>query len=318
MPNPLEQVFNTGCLAAPDKIVVATDLTDIQFLLPHAIAQAKTSHASLHILHAIHTNEVFVPESGMVPFIDPVKAARDARVEMEVIARQVRANDVECSTAVRHGVPADVIAEMVGEIGAGRVIIRTHGRTGLKRLFLGATALEILKKVEVPVCTIGPHCPAPAASGIRSVLHPTSLGPDCRVSSRLALDLAQSYRAELTLLHVLTNDFAARPYLEPLHAVQRLESLLPSSVGDLWTPVRTRLVPGDLRDEILLAAQETHADLIVLGISIPDSVWKGGSGETAYAIVASAGCPVLSFRTPASRLDVEEIDRDLCSVAIRL
>ncbi len=318
MQNHLEQAFNIGCFAAPDKIVVATDLKDIQFLLPHAIAQAKTSRASLHILHGIHTNEVFVPESGKVPFIDPVKAARDARVEMEVIARQVRAQGVECSTAVRHGLPADLVAELVGEIGAGRVIIRTHGRTGIKRLLLGATALEILRKVDVPVCTIGPHCPAPTASGVRSVLHPTSLGSDCRISSRLALDLAQSYRADLTLLHVLTNDFAARPYLDPLRAFQKLESLLPSSAGDLWTPVRTRLVPGELRNEILLAAQETQADLIVLGISISDATWKGSSAETAYAIVASAGCPVLSFRTPASRPAVDQVERDLCTVAIRL
>jgi hypothetical protein len=36
-----------SAFTAPGKIVVATDLTDTEYLLPHAIAQAKASGASL-------------------------------------------------------------------------------------------------------------------------------------------------------------------------------------------------------------------------------------------------------------------------------
>lgn len=311
MRNSIEDAFNTGCFAAPDTIVVATDLTDIDHLLPHAIAQAKASHASLHIVHAIPPNDTFVPESGMAPYTDPVKAARDARAEMECISRRVRAHDVQCATAVRHGFPADVIAELVRQTGAGRVLISTHGRRGITRLLLGSTARQVMKKLEVPVCTIGPHCPPPAGSGVRSILHPTSLGPDCRLSARLALDLAQSCHAELTLLHVLTEGFAGRPHLDPLRAIEALDSLLPSTRCDLLAPVRTRIVEGGLQEEILWAAQETPADFIVLGASLEGSIWKGGSGETAYSIVASARCPVLSFRTlarMAEKVDAARLD----------
>ncbi len=34
--------------AAPGKIVVATDLTDTEYLLPHAIAQAKAGNCLAH------------------------------------------------------------------------------------------------------------------------------------------------------------------------------------------------------------------------------------------------------------------------------
>ena len=49
--------------AAPGKIVVSTDLTDTEYLLPHAIAQAKASGASLILVHAVLPHESVPMES---------------------------------------------------------------------------------------------------------------------------------------------------------------------------------------------------------------------------------------------------------------
>jgi len=39
--------------AKPGRIVLASDLTDLDFLLPHAIAQAKAYGATLTLAHAV-------------------------------------------------------------------------------------------------------------------------------------------------------------------------------------------------------------------------------------------------------------------------
>jgi nucleotide-binding universal stress UspA family protein len=288
-----QDTFPSSWLAEPNAIVVATDLVDLSDLLPHAIAQAKASDAALHIVHAIPSNKVFVPESGMVPSVDPIKMAQDTRNLMEELISQIGAQGLRYTTEVRPGDPADVVTDVTRETGAQRVIVSTHGRTGIKRMVLGSVASKILAKSKVPVCTIGPNCQRPSDTGVKRILHPTSLGPDAEASAKLALDLAQHYRAELTLLHVITPDSAIEPYLDPQYAFENLEFLLPQSSSDFYAMVHKRVVQGDKKEQILREAEAIRADFIVLG-----SHSASGSGRSAYSVVVSATCPVLSFNTP--------------------
>jgi nucleotide-binding universal stress UspA family protein len=168
-------------------------------------------------------------------------------------------------------------------------------------VLLGSVTREILKKIEAPVCTIGPRCTPPAA--LRNIVHPTALEPDCENAVRLAVGLAQYHHAELTLLHVLPKDFGVEPYLDPQYAFEKMESLLPSSDGTPCRMVRTEVASGDMAAEVLRAAEKTHAGMIVLGLASGSSFWKGGTEQTAYSIVASAPCPVLSVLVPAHQAE---------------
>ena len=105
--------------AAPGRIAVSTDLTDTEYLLPYAIAQAKASHASLVLIHAVLPHESAPIEAGAVPYYDPLRMDRDARLMLETLAREVRDQGIECAIAVRHGFVPDVVAEVVRNVGAG-------------------------------------------------------------------------------------------------------------------------------------------------------------------------------------------------------
>ena len=288
-----QDIFQSGSLAAPNSIVVATDLVDLSELMAHAIAQAKGSDAVLHVVHATPSNKVFVPESGMVPSVDPIKMAQDTRNLMGELIHQIGAQGLRYTVEARPGDPADVVTDVTTETGAQRVIVSTHGRTGIKRMVLGSVARRILARSKVPVCTIGPHCQAPSGTGVKHVLHPTSLGPDAAASAKLALDLAQSYRAELTLLHVITPDSPIEPYLDPQYAFENLDFLLPQNSSDFNAMFHKRVVQGDKKAQILREAEAIHAELIVLG-----SHSASGSGQDAYSVVVSATCPVFFFNTP--------------------
>jgi nucleotide-binding universal stress UspA family protein len=97
---------------------------------------------------------------------------------------------------------------------------------------------------------------------------------------------------------VVSPETDIEPYLDPHYAFEKLASLLPSESKNAQMKVHTLVVPGDTTKEILRAAEELHADMIVLGVhpGLPHGALR--KEEHAYSVVISALCPVLSFRTP--------------------
>ncbi len=59
---------------APDKILVATDLTDIDYLIPHAKAQCEASGASLVLCHVIPPIESSSLDAAVIFIADAAKA----------------------------------------------------------------------------------------------------------------------------------------------------------------------------------------------------------------------------------------------------
>ncbi len=130
---------------------------------------------------------------------------------------------VDCQVVIRHGHPRDVVKELVTSLQAGRVVLGTHGRPSLKEVFLGSTADEILKSVEVPVWTVGPHGRPFSHGQPQRILHPVSLSSGYEETAQLAMKLGEFYRAEVTLLHVLPRDLHAEYADEKLELSRALE-----------------------------------------------------------------------------------------------
>jgi len=285
----------------PGKIVVATDLTDTEYLVPHALAQARACGASLILVHAVLPHESMPVESGAVPYYDPLRMDRDARLLLENVAREVRQHGVDCATAVRHGFAPDVIAELVKNADAGRLIVGTHGRRGLKKFVLGSVARQLLDLVDVPVCTIGPRAHHLSAGAPGTILHPVSLAGLHESSTQLSLSLSRQFGARVVLLHVVP------PATATAHdsgqavaaATEELNRLVPAEVR-ASTQVMVRIALSNVVSEVLNVAQEIEAGLIVLGVHAPAHSWLPGTEPAAYRILVSAPCPVISLRvTPA-------------------
>jgi nucleotide-binding universal stress UspA family protein len=293
----LPQNDSANSFAAPAKIVLSTDLTDTDYLLPHAIAQAKACGASLILVHAVLPHESVPMESGAIPYYDPLRVDRDARLILENLAREVREKGVECTTAVRHGFVPDVIAEIVANSGAGRLILGTHGRRGLKKFVLGSVARQLLEAVDIPVCTVGPRAHKTIARPPSTILHPVSLAGLHQASASLSFHLGRQFGARVVLLHVI----APAPHVtrDPIRAVavatDDLTRLVPLE-AKAWTDVQARVAIGSVVSEILNAAGETQAGLLVLGVHAPSHSWLPGTEPAAYKILVSAPCPVISLR----------------------
>jgi K+-sensing histidine kinase KdpD len=55
---------------------------------------------------------------------------------------------------VVEGDPSAVILDVAREINADLIVLGTHGRKGISRLFVGSVAEQVVRKAECPVLTV--------------------------------------------------------------------------------------------------------------------------------------------------------------------
>jgi len=278
---------------APARILVATDLTDGDHLVPHAVAQAKTTGARVTLVHAVAPAEALPMEGGYVVRLDPTILDEAARLQLEKLARRIELEGVSCDISVEFGFAADVIREEAKSVHATRLIMGSHGRGKWGKLILGSVAEKLLGSISIPIFVVGPHALPTDHAVPQRILHPVSLIGDYRKSLDLALGLADSYKAELTLLHVLDRNVENNnPARTLTWAENRLMSLIPAT--DVRGNIHAQAVCGRLVEETLIAAEKTNADWIVLGVD--GNAHLPFKNSKAYEVIASANCCVLTLR----------------------
>lgn len=299
-----QTVTHKACrsFAVPDVILLATDLEDdLDHLLPHAEAQARASNAVLKLVHVIPPAESIALDAKAILPADAAEVEHQAKRKLAVIAARMRARAIECDVLVRRGSPAIVVPELVKETGANRLVLGTHGRRHLKKFILGSVANEILRKVDIPVCTVGPHVPGTPEEAPQKLLHPVSLAVGCEQSARIALEIAQFYKAAITLLHVLprdvNRDYESSQILDWTRT--ELNRLIPEE-APLWIHPTVQIEVGTVVEQILNVAEEMQADLIVLGVDPSERHGSIDRDDTAYEIITQAKCPVLTLRRSLS------------------
>jgi nucleotide-binding universal stress UspA family protein len=130
-------------------ILVPIDFSDCsKKALEYAIPFAKQFGAELKLLHVVEPYPA-VPEMG--PY--DCENIEDATRELEKL-RKSFSNSVPCSVYVRTGPPQFEIAIAASELDADLIIISTHGRKGLARMFLGSTTEKVVRSAPCPVLIV--------------------------------------------------------------------------------------------------------------------------------------------------------------------
>ncbi|MBX3463542.1 MAG: universal stress protein [Planctomycetes bacterium] len=141
---------------------------------------------------------------------------------------------------------------------------------------------------------------------IRRIVCPTDFSPTAARAVDYAAEMARSFDAELTLLHVIPEmtyplrSFGmatAFPHLrEELH--QRADDALQQIKAQLGanTKVSTLLRDGDAHAQVLECAKSLGADLIVMGTHGHTGLRHALLGSTAEKVVRLSECPVLTVR----------------------
>jgi nucleotide-binding universal stress UspA family protein len=139
---------------------------------------------------------------------------------------------------------------------------------------------------------------------IRTVLLPTDFSAPSEAALELACSLARGYGARLVILHVVKYEMTAGAMMavpmDPGYYGDALNEVRDRVVGPSpGFPVETCLREGTPAEEVLHAADDVGADLIVMGSHGRTGLGRLLMGSVAEAVMRRAGCPVLLAKRPA-------------------
>ncbi len=125
--------------------------------LAHARELQRITGAELHVIHVLQT----MPAYGIadVP-TEPHVPSEAERAEAETALREIAAEVLESSTPLTlhvvggMGNPALDVLDAAERVHADLIVMATHGRTGVRRFFLGSVAEKVVQLAPCPVFTV--------------------------------------------------------------------------------------------------------------------------------------------------------------------
>ena len=278
-------------------ILLTTDFSEISELaLGYAVNMARCYGSNLVITHVV-PNEPYLA----VP-LEPIPVDIDVFWEREKknLARFAASKSLEeipHEAILRRGELWSVISDVIESKKIDFVITGTHGRKGLRKVFMGSAAEKIYRQATCPVLTINPESVSTHQSNWppKRILFATDFFETSLHALPYALSLAEENQAVLTLLHVAP--LVPYQYKDSVTEAnrKRLQALLPD--GSMCTA--DCVVTFDFPAQgILEIAHERQVDLVVLGVSRHASVGLTSHlpWSVASDVVSAAPCPVLTVR----------------------
>ena len=138
------------------QIVVPLDGSELaEEALAEAKKMAKAASTPLKLIRVVDTYRTqSLPATGMALDYSMLgelaeEEIQDAKLYLEAQVKQARADGFEVSGDVLHGPIARQICSMASP--EDLIVMSSHGRTGIKRWFLGSVAEEVMRNADCPV-----------------------------------------------------------------------------------------------------------------------------------------------------------------------
>jgi nucleotide-binding universal stress UspA family protein len=169
--------------------------------LPAAISLASKVGGEVHLLRVLES-----PPPDVMPQVD----APDREGAREYLQALVESSAAETPTrvsfSVREGTPVDQIANAAREWRADLVVMCTHGRGGVSRIWLGSVADRFLRGTELPVFLIRPperFADAGWPLHVDRVVTPLDGSTRAEAALPWASSLARGFEAPLVLVQAI-------------------------------------------------------------------------------------------------------------------
>jgi nucleotide-binding universal stress UspA family protein len=144
-------------------ILVPTDFTEpSDAALDIAMQLARLTGADLEILHVNIDPTFVVPPPGdilAVP-IDLSRALQSAMERLDATVARATAEGLKARGASESGRTHTEIVDHARKIGAGMIVMGTHGRHGIGHALLGSVAEKVVQNAPCPVLVCPFHTPA--------------------------------------------------------------------------------------------------------------------------------------------------------------
>ncbi len=136
------------------RILVAVDgSVTSEHALDVAIDLVRRLHAELSIVHVVDPGRATDPEGGLLA----AEVLENRRREgIAILSRilQHAAESVSATDFLREGNPAEEILATAQSWKADLIVVASHGRSGLARVFMGSVAEQVVRHAVVPVLVV--------------------------------------------------------------------------------------------------------------------------------------------------------------------
>jgi len=138
------------------RILHATDFSKASSpAFAKALELARQQGAQLLLLHVMSPPSPFRASEPPTDYLALLaQARRDVERRLGALLARARKAGVRVRSKLVEGAPAHGIVRIARRQRADVIVIGTHGRTGLRRLFLGSVAERVLQLAVCPVLTV--------------------------------------------------------------------------------------------------------------------------------------------------------------------
>ncbi|WP_414897292.1 universal stress protein [Rhodovulum sp. YEN HP10] len=277
-------------------ILVGTDFSErSDRALRRATLLARQTGAALRLVHVVDDDQP----------VRIVEAEREAAAGLlQQQAATLREHDgLDCAAHVVLADPFAGLIEAVRQLGADLLVIGPHRRQILRDVFIGTTAERTIRAAACPVLMAN----APPVGPYRHALLATDLSEGSQGAFRRLDGLGFGHRLRSSVLHVFDATEAAMMRIHATREDDReahlreagaeaaralTEFLRELPQGPMIELVRHR--SGSAASEILAAATEAEADLIVVGTQSRGAFETMVLGSVARQVLRSATADVLA------------------------
>jgi nucleotide-binding universal stress UspA family protein len=271
---------------------------------------ARRFDADLYLLHVVTTTRLSIE----LP-IDAREAydrwSKEASRRLDELSSELRASGVRTRVQMGRGVPYEGVVRAVEQNDAGLVVMPTHGRPALDRLFYGSVAERVVRTSRRPVLTVPPALEGMGEFAPRKIFVAVALSSNDESTLDAAIGMARAYGADLVLGHVftyahlsdegpewwwptLTADQVSQAMSESARRLESLAERLQKAGFEVATDLSEGASPAA---EIVRIVQEESPALVVVGAGGGGLLRRALLGRTAEKLLRT--CPVPLLTVPA-------------------
>ena len=294
-------------------IIVPIDFSRMSLQATH-IARRVTRRfgASMHLAHVRQFNyaaDFMAPAPPIIPFAFTTYEQDRLQIalkDLKKVANECGVSSAKCDV-LSGGPPFDEICRLAQTIPADLIVMPTHGRTGLKHVFLGSTAERIVQHASCPVLVTrekGSQANNGSRFRIKRILVPVDFSNCSREGLRYAIAFANEFAARIILLHSTYLGYIYSAEGTALYDIPALQKAarknaerkmreLTRSVNFGAVKFETAFTDGSPVIDICGFAKDQDVDLIITSTHGFTGFTHVLIGSVAEQVVRHASCPVL-------------------------
>jgi len=143
-------------MAFVERILVPVDFSaPSEHATEYALGLARELGADVALVHSYSLPVYALPDGGVM--VGPEYAARvsdAAQQSLDACVERFAGKGVEVHGHLTEGVPHEEVARLAKDLGAGMIVMGTHGRSGMRHFLLGSVTERVVRTSKVPVLTV--------------------------------------------------------------------------------------------------------------------------------------------------------------------